>query len=59
MNIDVGLSWFLCVSDLSSWSGNTRIWEIPAVKRAAVLKGHIERVTGVAFHPEACRSLSA
>ncbi|CAM6099642.1 unnamed protein product [Calypogeia fissa] len=42
----------------SSWSGNTKIWEIPAVKRTAVLKGHTERVTGVAFHPEACRSIS-
>ncbi|KAL3700890.1 hypothetical protein R1sor_018912 [Riccia sorocarpa] len=42
----------------SSWSGQTKLWEVPQIKRTVVLKGHTERVTGVAFHPQACKSLS-
>ncbi|KAL2650742.1 hypothetical protein R1flu_018870 [Riccia fluitans] len=42
----------------SSWSGHTKLWEVPAVKKTVVLKGHTERVTGVAFHPQSCKSLS-
>ncbi|BBM98085.1 U4/U6 small nuclear ribonucleoprotein PRP4 [Marchantia polymorpha subsp. ruderalis] len=43
----------------SSWSGHTKLWEVPAVKKTVVLKGHTERVTGVAFHPQSCKNLSS
>ncbi|KAG6552911.1 hypothetical protein Mapa_005567 [Marchantia paleacea] len=43
----------------SSWSGHTKLWEVPAVKKTVVLKGHAERVTGVAFHPQSCKNLSS
>ncbi|XP_078442813.1 WD-40 repeat family protein / small nuclear ribonucleoprotein Prp4p-like protein [Wolffia australiana] len=35
----------------SSWSGVTKIWSMPDVKRVSALKGHTDRATDVVFSP--------
>jgi len=41
-----------------AFSGVCRIWSIPDCASIASLRGHRERVSGIAFHPESCKSLS-
>ncbi|KAK0438119.1 WD40-repeat-containing domain protein [Armillaria borealis] len=43
----------------SSWSGTVKLWNVPACTPIRSLRGHSDRVGGVAWHPEATRSLSA
>ncbi|RKP35530.1 WD40-repeat-containing domain protein [Dimargaris cristalligena] len=40
-----------------SWSGLCSLWQVPGCQKTLTLKGHGDRVTGVAFHPEATLSL--
>ncbi|XP_057813024.2 U4/U6 small nuclear ribonucleoprotein PRP4-like protein isoform X2 [Cryptomeria japonica] len=35
----------------SAWSGVTKLWRVPEIKKVVALKGHTERVTDVAFSP--------
>ncbi|KAK0489156.1 WD40-repeat-containing domain protein [Armillaria novae-zelandiae] len=42
----------------SSWSGTVKLWNVPACTPIRSLRGHSDRVGGVAWHPEATRSLS-
>lgn len=44
----------------SSWTGVTKLFSVPDLKQVGTFKGqHSERVTDVAFHPQACKSLDA
>ncbi|KAK0467004.1 U4/U6 snRNP-specific spliceosomal protein [Desarmillaria tabescens] len=43
----------------SSWSGTVKLWNVPACTPIRSLRGHSDRVGGIAWHPEATRSLSA
>ncbi|KAI6114848.1 WD40-repeat-containing domain protein [Pisolithus croceorrhizus] len=36
-----------------SWSGTIKIWNVPACTTSRVLRGHGDRVGGVAWHPQA------
>ncbi|TCD71836.1 hypothetical protein EIP91_003179 [Steccherinum ochraceum] len=36
-----------------SWSGNVKLWNVPACTPIKTLSGHSDRVGGVAWHPEA------
>ncbi|GAA6002167.1 uncharacterized protein JCM10292_000788 [Rhodotorula paludigena] len=42
-----------------SWTGQAKLWNVPSCKEVRVLKGHKERIGGVAWHPEATLSQSA
>jgi U4/U6 small nuclear ribonucleoprotein PRP4 len=42
-----------------SWTGVCKVWDTTTCVSKRVLKGHKERVTGVAFHPAACVTQSA
>ncbi|GAA5857440.1 hypothetical protein JCM8547_009274 [Rhodosporidiobolus lusitaniae] len=42
-----------------SWTGQAKLWSVPACKEIRVLKGHKERIGGVAWHPQATLSQSA
>lgn len=43
-----------------SWSGNTKIWDVPSCRCLATLKGHqVERIGGLAWHPQATLSQSS
>ncbi|BGP16041.1 hypothetical protein JCM10213_006823 [Rhodosporidiobolus nylandii] len=42
-----------------SWTGHAKLWSVPACKEVRVLKGHKERISGVAWHPEATLSQSS
>lgn len=37
----------------SSWSGDSKLWNIPDGQHLATLKGHTERVTDIQWHPRA------
>ncbi|CAL1715039.1 unnamed protein product [Somion occarium] len=41
-----------------SWSGNVKLWNVPSCTPIRTLRGHSDRVGGVAWHPQATRSLS-
>ncbi|EPQ56336.1 WD40 repeat-like protein [Gloeophyllum trabeum ATCC 11539] len=41
-----------------SWSGNVKLWNIPNCTPIRTLRGHTDRVGGVAWHPEATLSQS-
>jgi len=41
-----------------SWSAQIKLWSVPDCRELAVLKGHSERISGLAWHPQACSSLS-
>ncbi|GAA6002493.1 hypothetical protein JCM10207_001149 [Rhodosporidiobolus poonsookiae] len=41
-----------------SWTGQAKLWSVPACKEIRVLKGHKERIGGVAWHPQATLSQS-
>ncbi|CEQ40267.1 SPOSA6832_01870, partial [Sporobolomyces salmonicolor] len=41
-----------------SWTGMAKLWSVPACKEIRTLKGHKERIGGVAWHPEATLSQS-
>ncbi|EEB86928.1 hypothetical protein MPER_15948, partial [Moniliophthora perniciosa FA553] len=36
-----------------SWSGTVKLWNVPACTPIRALRGHSDRVGGVAWHPEA------
>ncbi|KZT18652.1 U4/U6 snRNP-specific spliceosomal protein [Neolentinus lepideus HHB14362 ss-1] len=36
-----------------SWSGNVKLWNIPSCTSIKTLRGHSDRVGGVAWHPQA------
>eukprot|EP00055_Hartaetosiga_balthica_P001811 m.1951 g.1951 ORF g.1951 m.1951 type:complete len:527 (-) comp1675_c0_seq1:79-1659(-) len=40
----------------ASWTGNVKLWDIPTCHEKRVFTGHGDRVSGVAFHPQACVS---
>ncbi|GAA6050169.1 hypothetical protein JCM3770_000435 [Rhodotorula araucariae] len=42
-----------------SWTGQAKLWSVPSCREVRVLKGHKERIGGVAWHPEATLSQSA
>ncbi|GAA5835683.1 hypothetical protein JCM11251_002997 [Rhodosporidiobolus azoricus] len=39
-----------------SWTGQAKLWSVPSCKEIRVLKGHKERIGGVAWHPQATLS---
>ncbi|KAF9006147.1 U4/U6 snRNP-specific spliceosomal protein [Cyathus striatus] len=41
-----------------SWSGSVRLWNVPACTPIRTLRGHSDRVGGVAWHPRATLSQS-
>ena len=41
-----------------SWSGTVKLWNIPACTPIRSLRGHSDRVGGVAWHPQATLSQS-
>ena len=41
-----------------SWSGTVKLWNIPACTPICALRGHKDRVGGVAWHPHATISQS-
>lgn len=41
-----------------SWSALIKLWSVPDCKLLATLKGHTERISGLAWHPQACSSAS-
>ncbi|KAF9047041.1 U4/U6 snRNP-specific spliceosomal protein [Hymenopellis radicata] len=43
----------------SSWSGTVKLWNVPACTPIRALRGHSDRVGGVAWHPQATLSLGA
>lgn len=36
-----------------AWSGTLKVWAMPSLTKQLTIKAHTERVTGVAWHPEA------
>ncbi|RHZ61881.1 hypothetical protein Glove_345g32 [Diversispora epigaea] len=40
-----------------SWSGLIRIWGVPNCQALSLLKGHTDRIGGVAWHPESTLSI--
>ncbi|KAI8917951.1 WD40-repeat-containing domain protein [Entophlyctis helioformis] len=42
----------------ASWSGLIKLWSVPDSQQVAVLRGHKERVSGLAFHPQSTLGLS-
>ncbi|KAH9074721.1 U4/U6 snRNP-specific spliceosomal protein [Lactarius deliciosus] len=42
-----------------SWSGSVKLWNVPACTPIRTLRGHGDRVGGVAWHPQATLSQSA
>ena len=46
----------LCAT--GSWSHMVKIWSVPDCKQVSTLKGHTERIAGLAWHPEATKGLS-
>ncbi|PRW05847.1 U4 U6 small nuclear ribonucleo PRP4 [Chlorella sorokiniana] len=36
-----------------AWSGTLKVWAMPSLQKQLTIKAHAERVTGVAWHPEA------
>jgi U4/U6 small nuclear ribonucleoprotein PRP4 len=41
-----------------SWSGTVKLWNVPACTPICALRGHKDRVGGVAWHPQATISQS-
>ncbi|KAI0657967.1 U4/U6 snRNP-specific spliceosomal protein [Cubamyces menziesii] len=41
-----------------SWAGNVKLWNVPECTPVRTYRGHNDRVGGVAWHPEATKSLS-
>ncbi|KAJ3009067.1 hypothetical protein HKX48_008186, partial [Thoreauomyces humboldtii] len=42
----------------ASWSGTVKLWSVPDCTNLHTLKGHRDRVSGIAFHPNATRGQS-
>ncbi|QRV88655.1 U4/U6 small nuclear ribonucleoprotein Prp4 [Ceratobasidium sp. AG-Ba] len=42
-----------------SWSGNVKLWNVPACDLATSLRAHGDRIGGVAWHPQATLAQSA
>jgi U4/U6 small nuclear ribonucleoprotein PRP4 len=41
-----------------SWSGSVKLWDIPSAKEKMTLRGHTDKVGGLAWHPRATLSQS-
>ena len=41
-----------------SWSNLVKLWSIPDCSLLGTLRGHTERISGLAWHPHACSTLS-
>ncbi|KAJ1977944.1 hypothetical protein H4R35_002095 [Dimargaris xerosporica] len=42
-----------------SWSGLCKLWQVPQCNIQMTFKGHTDRISGIAFHPQATVSLDA
>jgi U4/U6 small nuclear ribonucleoprotein PRP4 len=42
----------------SSWTGLVKLWNVPESQNITEFKGHTDRVSGIAFHPQATLSQS-
>ncbi|GAA5959596.1 hypothetical protein JCM3765_007210 [Sporobolomyces pararoseus] len=42
-----------------SWTGQAKLWNVPSCKPIRTLKGHSERIGGVAWHPDATLTQSS
>ena len=42
-----------------SWSGGVKLWEVPSAREKMTLRGHSDKVGGLAWHPRATLSQSA
>lgn len=42
----------------ASWSGSAKLWEMPSAKHMRTLRGHTDKVGGLAWHPQATLGLS-
>lgn len=46
----------LCAT--GSWSALVKLWSVPECRCVGTLRGHTERISGLAWHPEACGAQS-
>ncbi|KAL1408443.1 hypothetical protein Q8F55_005255 [Vanrija albida] len=42
----------------TSWTGDSKVWDLPNLNNVAVRRGHTDKVSGAAWHPEATVGLS-
>ncbi|GHJ84728.1 hypothetical protein NliqN6_1130 [Naganishia liquefaciens] len=42
----------------ASWTGNARVWDMPNCSLKSTMRGHADRIGGVAWHPQATISQS-
>lgn len=42
----------------TSWTGTTKLWDLPNLNQVHVRRGHLEKISGAAWHPEATIGLS-
>lgn len=42
----------------TSWTGTSKVWDIPNLNQVAVRRGHAEKISGAAWHPDATLGLS-
>ena len=47
----------LCAT--GSWSNLIKLWSVPDCRHVGTLKGHTERISGLAWHPQATQGLPA
>lgn len=40
---------------VASWSGLVKLWSMPACDELMAFRGHTDRVSGIAWHPQALR----
>lgn len=42
----------------TSWTGAAKVWDLPNLNQVAVRRGHVEKIGGAAWHPQATIGLS-
>ncbi|GMK53675.1 hypothetical protein CspeluHIS016_0102610 [Cutaneotrichosporon spelunceum] len=42
----------------TSWTGTSKVWDLPNLNQVAVRRGHSEKISGAAWHPDATLGLS-
>lgn len=42
----------------TSWTGDTKLWDLPNLNPIGVRRGHVEKIGGAAWHPDATIGLS-